>query len=377
MSQGGTSAGIGFLRERIAEIEGRDTAAHRDARARVNFGEGCSLDRVLDGGLSRGALHEIVPGRPGDATAASGFAAALAARFALEHFPANRSPVRVAKMRQNKDVELLSDSSGSESALDHDGFGSDRSISISMFRQIDVSISMFRKIDIDVMNVIDSKDGERDRQIRKPALKAGPARSIVWILEEGARREWGAPYGPGLRLHGLDPARLVLVHARDAKEGLWSLEEAVKCRALAAVVAEIWTLEKAYDLTASRRLVLAAQKSGTPALLVAPKLARGADRLSSGAETRFEIFSLRGVPTVPPSNLIRGRGPPLPGLASWSIRIVKARAGPGGIGFDRDRHLTVAWDHEKACFRDAFPLTLSALPRNRSGPPADARARLA
>jgi hypothetical protein len=343
---------------------------------------------VLDGGLCRGALHEIVPGRPGDATVASGFAAALAARFALEHFPENRKAVRGAgdvsqqrnrntKLGQNRNIELLSDPIGSESALDH--------------------VHDLGPIRSKVMNVIDSKGGERDRQIsphnlRKldcagkpaqrsgfphPAPKAGPPRSIVWILEDGARREWGAPYGPGLRLHGLDPARLVFVHARDAKEGLWSLEEAVKCRALAAVVAEIWTLEKVYDLTASRRLVLAARASGTPALLVAPKLARGADRLSSGAETRFEIFSLRGVPAIPPSNPIRGRGPPLPGLASWSIRIVKARTGPGGMGLDRDRHLPVAWDHEKACFRDAFPLALSALSRNRSGLPADARARLA
>lgn len=306
MSQGGTSAGIGFLRARIAAIEGHGGGAAAPGldpgvdpgaepgplrrpveRPRVSFGEGCGLDLALDGGLCRGALHEIVPGRPGDAPAASGFAAALSARF---------------------------------------------------------------------------------------VMTAGKASPIVWILEDGARRELGVPYGPGLRLHGLDPARLVLVHARDARESLWSLEEAVKCRALAAVVAEIWTLEKAYDLTASHRLVLAAQNSGTPALLVASKLARGAERLSSGAETRFEIFSLGG---AHPPDQVRGRGPPLPGLASWSIRIVKARAGRRGYGLDRDRHLAVAWDHEEACFRDAFPLALSALPRNRPDRPADARARLA
>ncbi len=282
MSQGGTSAGILFLRERIAALEGRAGAgvgSSHGARV-INFGEGCSLDHVLDGGLCRGALHEIVPGRPGDAAAASGFAAALSARF---------------------------------------------------------------------------------------VMTAGSAGPIVWILEDGTRREWGAPYGPGLRLHGLDPARLVLVYARDARESLWSFEEAVRCRALAAVVAEIWTLEQAYDLTASRRLVLAAQKSGTPALLVASKLARGVDRLSSGAATRFEIFSLGG-PRLAPA----GRDPPLPGLASWSVRIVKARAGPRGFGFDRDRPLTVAWDHEEACFRDAFPLALAPLPRDRRGRPAEA-----
>jgi protein ImuA len=287
MSQGGTSAGILFLRERIAVIEGRRAAPHHlhSLPLRVDFGEGCSLDRMLDGGLCRGALHEIVPGRPGDAVAAAGFAAALAARF---------------------------------------------------------------------------------------AAKACEGRSIVWILEDGARREWGTPYGPGLRLHGLDPARLVLVQAGDVRESLWSLEEAVKCRAAAAVVAEIWTLEKAYDLGVSRRLVLAAQKSGTPAFVVASRLARGAERLSSAAATRFEIFSLRGAHVA-----AAGRGPPLPGPASWSVRIVKARAGPGGFGFDRERYLAVTWDHDKACFRDAFPLALPALPRHRPGRPAEARRGLA
>jgi hypothetical protein len=37
----------------------------------------------------------------------------------LEHFPAKWKQVRVAKMRQNNDVELLFDSTGSESALEH------------------------------------------------------------------------------------------------------------------------------------------------------------------------------------------------------------------------------------------------------------------
>ncbi len=38
-------------------------------------------------------------------------------RDALEHFPANRTSVRVAKMRQDEQVERVSDSAGSETAL--------------------------------------------------------------------------------------------------------------------------------------------------------------------------------------------------------------------------------------------------------------------
>ncbi len=251
----------------------------------MSLGENFSLDRMLHGGLRRGALHEIAPGRAGDGAAASGFALALSARF---------------------------------------------------------------------------------------AAKAAESRSsIIWIVEDYARLENGAPYGPGLALHGVDPTRLVLVHTLNAKESLWAMEEALKCRAAAAVIGEIWSLEKAYGLAASRRLVLAAQKSGTPGLMLASGMARGAHKLSSSAQTRFEIFSCVG------PRLAAARGLPLPGLACWSLRIVKARAGPDRFGFDRDKLLSILWDHEEACFRDAFPLPLSSHARNRSDHPADARARRA
>ena len=47
----------------------------------------------------------------------------------------------------------------------------------------------------------------------------------------------------------------------------WTMEEALKCGATAAVVGEIWNL-KGYSLAASRRLLLAARKGRAPALLV-------------------------------------------------------------------------------------------------------------
>ncbi len=125
---------------------------------------------------------------------------------------------------------------------------------------------------------------------------------VVWIGEDFAGLEQGALYGPGLALHGIDPACLLLVHAANAKEALWAMEEALKCRAPAAVIGEIWSA-KAYDLTASRRLVLAAQKHGTPGLLFLAGLA-GAAALSSGADTRFEV---RAQPE--PASDLRGAAP--------------------------------------------------------------------
>ena len=73
-------------------------------------------------------------------------------------------------------------------------------------------------------------------------------------------------YGPGLIAHGLPLSRLVFVQAPDAALAFWAMEEALKCGAPAAVVGEIWNL-KGYSLAASRRLLLAARKGRTPALL--------------------------------------------------------------------------------------------------------------
>ena len=193
--------------------------------------------------------------------------------------------------------------------------------------------------------------------------------AIVWIVEDFAAIEGGAPYGPGLALHGLDPVGLILVHAASAKDALWAMEEALKCRSVAAVIGEIWSLEKIYDLTAARRLALAAQSSGGAALMLAAGMAGGADRLASCAHTRFEVFAQReggAKGSLKGSSL---PGLPLPGLACWSVRIVKARGGEGGVS------IALLWDHEEGCFRDAFPLHLIADAGDRPGHPADARAR--
>jgi protein ImuA len=184
-------------------------------------------------------------------------------------------------------------------------------------------------------------------------LRLGRNRSpIVWVSEDFAGLEQGALYGPGLAMHGVDPACLLLIHAANAKEALWAIEEALKCRAPAAVIGEIFTA-KAYDLAASRRLVLAAQKYATPCLLFLAGLA-GAETLSSGADTRFEVRA-----QLSPHQASAGHRLPLPGTSAWSVRIAKARAGPSGFGIDRDKFHPVFLT--EACFRDALSLPLATI----------------
>ena len=110
-------------------------------------------------------------------------------------------------------------------------------------------------------------------------LSQRPASALV-ISEGFAAEESGALYGPGLVAHGLPLSRLVFVRAPDAALAFWAIEEALKCGAPGVVVGEIWSL-KGYSLAASRRLLLAARKGRTPALLILASAYGQAECLSS------------------------------------------------------------------------------------------------
>ncbi|GAC1332265.1 MAG: hypothetical protein NVSMB26_11650 [Beijerinckiaceae bacterium] len=200
-----------------------------------------------------------------------------------------------------------------------------------------------------------------------------PSASLVWIVEDVGAREAGLPYAPGLRLMGLDPARLILVRTLSARETLWAMEEALKCRGVSAVIAETWAGAKDYSLTISRRLVLAARSGGTAGLLRHVGATGSADAMASAAATRFEVAARRSA-ELPAA----GRGPPLPGPASWGVRVVRTRAGSDGIGFglDWEKFWEIVWDHEETCFRDALSLPLVAASSNRPAHPASAASAL-
>ncbi len=170
----------------------------------------------------------------------------------------------------------------------------------------------------------------------------------------------GALYGPGLAAHGLDLGRLVLVRAPDAPALFQAMEDALRSGAPAFVFGEVWRM-KAYDLTVSRRLLLAARAGATPALLVQASAYGAADRMSSAAETRFEIAA---APSAHEPSAGGGRG--LPGRPSFAARIVKARIaagqGPPG-GLDTARIIRLVWRSEDRTFDEpAIPLPLAAAP---------------
>jgi len=114
----------------------------------------------------------------------------------------------------------------------------------------------------------------------------GAARPGVIFLQLAAEsQKLGLPYGPGLVSFGFDPAALILVRVEDVKELLWAAEQALGCRAVAAVVADIGAPAKLLDFTASRRLSLRAAESGTSVFL----LRYGTGREASAAHLRWRL----------------------------------------------------------------------------------------
>ena len=91
-------------------------------------------------------------------------------------------------------------------------------------------------------------------------LAAG-ARPILWLRTEAAERQGGRLHGPGLIAMGLDPADLVVVVVGDDSALLRAAADGARCPGLGTVIAEGWGAMRGLDLTASRRLMLAAEAS--------------------------------------------------------------------------------------------------------------------
>src|SRR6185312_16657122 len=91
--------------------------------------------------------------------------------------------------------------------------------------------------------------------LARPLLtESRPALLFLQLAHQG--QDVGLPYGPGLEGFGLPAARLVIARLETVVELLWAAEEAIACRAVAAVIVEVLGTPKALDFTVSRRLSL-------------------------------------------------------------------------------------------------------------------------
>lgn len=140
----------------------------------------------------------------------------------------------------------------------------------------------------------------------------------LWIAEDFALSEWGVPYGPGLAAYGLSWRDFTLMRLPRRADVWLAMEEAIRARAFAAIVAEPMSLVGADCPNLVRRLAMGARAAGARAILLRPPANERAPFLAP-TPMRFEI---KARPAPRPS---AGRRP-LPGRAAWGVRC----AGPPG-----------------------------------------------
>jgi protein ImuA len=159
------------------------------------------------------------------------------------------------------------------------------------------------------------------------SLAAKRGGEMLWIQTDYARLEGGAIYGLGFDLFGLPSQRLLVLRARRAIDALFAMEEALKCRAVASVIAEL--PDDSADLTATRRLSLAAREQNGLGML----LRHRTSSMPSAAMTRWSVQAAPGV-----RDEFGGIG-----RTSFLLSLVKNRRGPCG-------RLSIAWDHHECVF---------------------------
>jgi protein ImuA len=142
-------------------------------------------------------------------------------------------------------------------------------------------------------------------------------RPIIWVRENRCGRHTGHVHAAGLAELGIDPNDLVLVDAPDTLAVLRAGADIVKCGQVGAVVIEPWGKAPLLDLTASRRLSMAAAASGVLTLV----LRVDAEPMPSAAQTRWQVAAA-------PSSPLAANAP---GHPAFNIALLRHRGGISGF----------------------------------------------
>jgi len=161
---------------------------------------------------------------------------------------------------------------------------------------------------------------------------------LLWVREAAAVAETGAAYGPGLAALGLSPDHLIIVEARTPVEALRAALEGARCAALSVVILET---AAPIDLTVSRRLKLAAEKSGVAIILIR----LGGHVAPNAAQTRWCVQA--APQSVMPDGTQR---------ATFQSIVLKSSSGLDG------RTCIVEWDHARRCFMQTLSVPMDAVP---------------
>lgn len=152
---------------------------------------------------------------------------------------------------------------------------------------------------------------------------------LVWLRQRGRP---SIPYGPGLKQMGIAPEQVTLLTLPDAKSLLRAASDCARDGAPAALVIEMAGRQKLLDLTASRRLLLAIQRSGAMLLLVR----LGVEPSPSAAHTRWSVASA-------PSRALPANAP---GAPAFNLVLMRHKGGRDGL------NLNLEWNRDTARFTE-------------------------
>ncbi len=122
-------------------------------------------------------------------------------------------------------------------------------------------------------------------------------------------------FPPALRMFGVQPDRIIFADLKKESDVLWAMEEALKCSALTAVVADLHDL----SFTASRRLQLAVEQSMVTGFIIRRNVRKPG---TTACVSRWKITSVPG-----------DQIDDLPGLGfpQWKVELLRIRNGRTGV----------------------------------------------
>jgi protein ImuA len=198
------------------------------------------------------------------------------------------------------------------------------------------------------------------------AARLAAHRRVLWCGTDFAALEHGEISAPGVLDLGFDPDRFLLLRAPDAVSILRAGLDALSCAALGAIILEIPGMPKILDLSASRRLVLAAAQSGVTAFL----LRLDAQAEASAAETRWLVRSARShAPSAASRHLphaSHGGGKDDWGYPRFDAELVRHRHGRNG-------HWVMEWNGDDGLFRAADSGAVASAAADRPAQAADTK----
>ena len=179
---------------------------------------------------------------------------------------------------------------------------------------------------------------------------AARATPILWVRTAAAERHGGRLHAGGLAELGLDAATLLVALVDDEAALLRTAADAARCPGIGTLLVEAWGRSPGIDLTATRRLMLAAEASGVTAVL----LRIDAAPVPSAAATRWQVTAAGSTPLDADA----------PGGPAFNVELLRRRGGPAG------QRWCVEWDRDTHCFRQqaaALPSRGAAAPLSGAG----------